>query len=73
MSNHDKVLQAIINAAPDVRPGNVDPAKVRALLTISDDDFAQSLSELEQEGYLTRIFGSNLLTDISFSTKLPTK
>lgn len=71
--NTQKVLAAIVKAAPERRPGSVDPRDVKKLLDISDRDFAESLSELENAGYLTQIFGNNLLVDISITTKVPNK
>ncbi|AOO75983.1 hypothetical protein RIU76_08475 [Latilactobacillus sakei subsp. sakei] len=71
--NTAKVLQAIIQTASNARPGDVNPNDVKSKLDMSDSDFAQSLIELEDAGYLERIMGNNQLMDISITTKVPTE
>ncbi|WP_233671643.1 hypothetical protein [Pediococcus pentosaceus] len=67
------MLNTIIELADDSRPTNIDSSKVRKASTLSDMDFAQSLLSLEDSGFIELQFGSDLLTDILISTKVPTK
>ena len=71
--SNEKLLNTIIELADDSRPTNIDPSKVRKASTLSDMDFAQSLLSLEGSGFIELQFGSDLLTDILISTKVPTK
>lgn len=73
MNSNEKLLNTIIKLADDSRPTNIDPSKVRKASTLSDMDFAQSLLSLEGSGFIELQFGSDLLTDILISTKVPTK
>ncbi|KAF0441888.1 hypothetical protein EFD96_03835 [Pediococcus pentosaceus] len=73
MNSNEKLLNTIIELADDSRPTNIDPSKVRKASTLSDMDFAQSLLSLEDSGFIELQFGSDLLTDILISTKVPTK
>ncbi|MBF7137231.1 hypothetical protein [Pediococcus pentosaceus] len=73
MNSNEKLLNTIIELADDSRPTNIDPSKVRKASTLSDIDFAQSLLSLEDSGFIELQFGSDLLTDILISTKVPTK
>ncbi|ASC08407.1 hypothetical protein ACWOA4_08430 [Pediococcus pentosaceus] len=73
MNSNEKLLNTIIELADDSRPTNIDPSKVRKASTLSDMDFAQSLLSLEGSGFIELQFGSDLLTDILISTKVPTK
>ena len=73
MNSNEKLLNTIIEVADDSRPTNIDPSKVRKASTLSDMDFAQSLLSLEGSGFIELQFGSDLLTDILISTKVPTK
>lgn len=73
VNSNEKLLNTIIKLADDSRPTNIDPSKVRKASTLSDMDFAQSLLSLEGSGFIELQFGSDLLTDILISTKVPTK
>lgn len=73
MNSNEKLLNTIIELADDSRPTNIDPSKVRKASTLSDMDFAQSLLSLEGSGFIELQFGSDLLTDILISTKVPAK
>ncbi|MCE5960703.1 hypothetical protein KJR33_06180 [Pediococcus pentosaceus] len=73
MNSNEKLLNTIIELADDSRPTNIDSSKVRKASTLSDMDFAQSLLSLEDSGFIELQFGSDLLTDILISTKVPTK
>ncbi len=73
VNSNEKLLNTIIELADDSRPTNIDPSKVRKASTLSDMDFAQSLLSLEGSGFIELQFGSDLLTDILISTKVPTK
>ncbi|MGK4092945.1 hypothetical protein AB0X79_00285 [Pediococcus pentosaceus] len=73
MNSNEKLLNTIIELADDSRPTNIDPSKVRKASTLSDMDFAQSLLSLEGSGFIELQFGSDLLTNILISTKVPTK
>ncbi|QHM64374.1 hypothetical protein [Pediococcus pentosaceus] len=73
MNSNEKLLNTIIELADDSRPTNIDPSKVRKASTLSDMDFAQSLLSLQGSGFIELQFGSDLLTDILISTKVPTK
>lgn len=73
VNSNEKLLNTIIELADDSRPTNIDPSKVRKASTLSDMDFAQSLLSLEDSGFIELQFGSDLLTDILISTKVPTK
>lgn len=73
VNSNEKLLNTIIELADDSRPTNIDPSKVRKASTLSDIDFAQSLLSLEDSGFIELQFGSDLLTDILISTKVPTK
>ncbi|KAF0489185.1 hypothetical protein GBP18_07700 [Pediococcus acidilactici] len=73
MNSNEKLLNTIIELADDSRPTNIDPSKVRKASTLSDIDFAQSLLSLEGSGFIELQFGSDLLTDILISTKVPTE
>lgn len=73
VNSNEKLLNTIIELADDSRPTNIDPSKVRKSSTLSDMDFAQSLLSLEGSGFIELQFGSDLLTDILISTKVPTK
>ncbi|MCT3032756.1 hypothetical protein [Pediococcus pentosaceus] len=73
MNSNEKLLNTIIELADDSRPTNIDPSKVRKASTLSDMDFAQSLLSLEDSGFIELQFGSDLLTDILISTKVPIK
>lgn len=73
MNSNEKLLNTIIELADDSRPTNIDSSKVREASTLSDMDFVQSLLSLEDSGFIELQFGSNLLTDILISTKVPTK
>lgn len=73
VNSNEKLLNTIIELADDSRPTNIDPSKVRKASTLSDMDFAQSLLSLQGSGFIELQFGSDLLTDILISTKVPTK
>ncbi len=73
VNSNEKLLNTIIELADDSRPTNIDFSKVRKASTLSDIDFAQSLLSLEDSGFIELQFGSDLLTDILISTKVPTK
>lgn len=73
VNSNEKLLNTIIELADDSRPTNIDPSKVRKASTLSDIDFAQSLLSLEGSGFIELQFGSDLLTDILISTKVPTE
>jgi hypothetical protein len=73
VNSNEKLLNTIIELADDSRPTNIDPSKVRKASTLSDMDFAQSLLSLEDSGFIELQFGSDLLTDILISTKVPIK
>lgn len=73
VNSNEKLLNTIIELADDSRPTNIDSSKVRKASTLSDMDFAQSLLSLEDSGFIELQFGSDLLTDILISTKVPTK
>ncbi|QLK66735.1 hypothetical protein QMG96_05890 [Lactiplantibacillus plantarum] len=73
MNNSQKTLKAIIKVASDKRPSSVEPKEVNRILDLPENDFVQSLEELKNQGYLKLVYGSNLITDISITTKVPTK
>ncbi|KZU30318.1 hypothetical protein Nizo2535_1795 [Lactiplantibacillus plantarum] len=51
----------------------MEPKEVNRILDLPENDFVQSLEELKNQGYLKLVYGSNLITDISITTKVPTK